>query len=499
MNADVIVIGSGISGLTTAALLAKAGRKVVVLERHGRPGGAIKRFTRQGIPFDIGFHYTGCLGDGEILRALWKYLDVLPRISLLPFPSDGCDCLHMKESGKIVRAFFDRDLLQGELERVFPDELSGIKGYLHRVEEICSTVPFYNTDLPLTPFLRGFSRPDGGLATFLSSLTDDEDLQSALASPSFLYGVPPEAASLAVHAMVAYSYFSGAYSIDGGGQAIVDAFLSVLNTTGAQVLCGRDVRSITVKNGHVTGVDTGEEEIRASDVVFTGHPSGVLNMVPDEIFRPAYRHRLRDLKNTLSMFVVFGAVEYSEKVRELTWVNRYSVPGGLNIMDVNQEHPEESTLLLTAPGLRDKDFALSEATSGVILMRAADWNEAAPFDQGRGPRRSPAYREWKDEAAAKLIEKAEQLWDDIGKIRLLAAGTPLTFRDELAAPMGAVYGPQHSLDQHNPGARTRLPGLWLSGQGTLMTGVMGSSLAGLVTAGEMNDLEFLWQEVKKCL
>ena len=62
MKADVIIIGSGISGLTAAAILAAKDRKVVIIEKQPRIGGALKRFRRSNIPFDVGFHYTGCLG-----------------------------------------------------------------------------------------------------------------------------------------------------------------------------------------------------------------------------------------------------------------------------------------------------------------------------------------------------------------------------------------------------------------------------------------------------
>ena len=51
---DAIVVGSGIGGLTTAALMAKAGKKVLVLEQHDRAGGCTHTFVEQGFEFDIG-------------------------------------------------------------------------------------------------------------------------------------------------------------------------------------------------------------------------------------------------------------------------------------------------------------------------------------------------------------------------------------------------------------------------------------------------------------
>lgn len=59
---DIIVIGSGIAGLTAGALLAKAGKKVIILEKHNRPGGYTQSFKRKGYHFDSSVHFTGgCL------------------------------------------------------------------------------------------------------------------------------------------------------------------------------------------------------------------------------------------------------------------------------------------------------------------------------------------------------------------------------------------------------------------------------------------------------
>ena len=98
-----------------------------------------------------------------------------------------------------------------------------------------------------------------------------------------------------------------------------------------------------------------------------------------------------------------------------------------------------------------------------------------------------------------MIRTAEQRWGEYcGRIEPLAVGTPLTFRDMLGAPQGCVYGAMQSLDQFNPGVRTRLAGLFLIGQSTLMTGVVGAAASGLVGAGEILGLEDLWEEIRAC-
>jgi len=497
MKAEVVVIGSGISGLTTAALLAKKGRRVIILERNKRPGGALKRFTRRGIPFDIGFHYSGGMGKGEILRALWEYIGVWPRLVVLPFPPEGNENLRIMDSGRVVRAFFSYDRLEDELQQVFPGEKQGISTYLNRIREIADTIPFFNPDLPLTPYLHDLFSPKSiSLAQFLTSLIQDTDLHAVLSSPVFLYGVPPREVNLTIHASVAHPLYSGVYAIDGGGQAIVDAFLATLAEAGVDIFAGHEVESVIVKENQVAGVKTSKGEICASHVIYTGHPTGLLDLVPDGIFRKAFCNRMRDLINTDSMFIVFGAIDDPDTLGDLTWTNYYNIRTGLDIMNLDLRHPEKS-IMVNAPGRRDLNS--TGASRGVLLIRMSVWDEVVRFDQGGQGKRSAAYRKWKAESADKMIEQAGRLWGDaFSRIEPLAIGTLLTFRDRLGSPMGATYGVRHSMNQFSPGVRTRLPGLWLSGQGTLMAGIMGASLAGMVTAGEIEGLEPLWDEVRQC-
>ncbi|KAF6721610.1 All-trans-retinol 13,14-reductase [Oryzias melastigma] len=65
---DAVVIGSGIGGLTTAALLSKAGKKVLVLEQHDTAGGCTHTFQKKGFEFDVGVHYLGQLHENSLLK-----------------------------------------------------------------------------------------------------------------------------------------------------------------------------------------------------------------------------------------------------------------------------------------------------------------------------------------------------------------------------------------------------------------------------------------------
>ena len=497
---DVIVIGSGISGLTVAGLLAKKGRKVVIVEQNRKPGGALRRFKRGGIPFDIGFHYTGGLGKGQILDVLWKYLGVGPGITPVPMHPDGYDFFKFHDSDTEVKAHYSYERAREQLCSIFPHETAGIEAYLGSIRNICRNIPFYNLDLPLSPFLRDFfSAKDQPLAEAIAAGINDPRLQAVLAAPALLYGVPPEKAGMTMHAAVAHSYYQGAWGIQGGGQAVVEGFLKILAGKGVELLTGQGVDRIEISGGCVDGVTLANRRITAKQVIYTGHPTHLPDLVAHGSFRPAFRHRVKELEDTISMFIVFGRMSRPSALSRLDRANLYSIGQGFGFMDSSTAARSRS-FLMTAPGRRDMDKTKGEdkGAEGVILMRPADWQETSRFSKKDGGREA-GYQEWKTAAAENLIKSAAANFGDAClDIEPLATGTPLTFRDELGSPAGGIYGVQHNLQQFVARARTKVQGLYLSGQGTLMTGLLGASMAGLVTAGEIMGLEETWDGVRKC-
>ena len=131
---DAIFIGSGIGSLTTAALLARAGKKVLVLEQHDQAGGCCHVFAEKGFEFDVGIHYIGFLKEGSFLRLLcdqlsngklqWVPIDAIYDIVAL---GANYERQYPMESG--------RDNQMNFLIKTFPKEEEGIRKFYYHVRE----------------------------------------------------------------------------------------------------------------------------------------------------------------------------------------------------------------------------------------------------------------------------------------------------------------------------------------------------------------------------
>ena len=199
---DAIVIGSGMGGMTTAALLAKLGKKVLVLEQHYVPGGFTHTFKRKGYLWDVGVHVVGEVTTrsqpGRILHAItdgrleWASLgDVYDEFY---FPDD-----------MQINFPNDRDAFRTNLVAAFPDEEEAIDAYLQLIRLTCREMQSYymKQALPrkldfVSGFLPGkkvdidFSRTTHDVIT---DLTDNPKLQMVFAAQWGYYGSIPSRSS----------------------------------------------------------------------------------------------------------------------------------------------------------------------------------------------------------------------------------------------------------------------------------------------------------------
>ena len=76
MKKSVVIIGGGLGGLFTGAILAKEGLQVTVLEKNSTAGGGLQTFKRFGCEFDTGMHVVCGMQKGGNIRKICKYLGI---------------------------------------------------------------------------------------------------------------------------------------------------------------------------------------------------------------------------------------------------------------------------------------------------------------------------------------------------------------------------------------------------------------------------------------
>src|SRR5688572_18778854 len=90
---DVVIIGSGMGGLSCGAVLAREGYSVCVLEQNKQIGGTLQTFARNKIIFDSGVHYVGGLDKGQNLFRLFKFFGILDKMKLRKMDEDLFDAI----------------------------------------------------------------------------------------------------------------------------------------------------------------------------------------------------------------------------------------------------------------------------------------------------------------------------------------------------------------------------------------------------------------------
>ena len=97
MKQSVVIIGAGLGGLFTGAMLAKEGFQVTVLEKNAMIGGGLQTFTRFGEHFDTGMHVIGGMQPGGNIRRICNYLGILDEVRLRDVDEHCSDALYFAE------------------------------------------------------------------------------------------------------------------------------------------------------------------------------------------------------------------------------------------------------------------------------------------------------------------------------------------------------------------------------------------------------------------
>ena len=497
---DALVIGSGIGGLTTAALLSELGWRIAVLEQHYTAGGATHSYERNGYEWDVGVHYVGDMGAQTSTRRL---MDFLTQGGVSWAPMDAhYDRFFIGD--RVYDAVAGREAYRENLLAHFPREAAAIDRYLELLGEVARGMRTFTLDRTLPPWAAALAGPilrrrlprsfQRTTWEVLSELTDDAELIAVLTGQWGDLGLPPKRSSFVVQALISKHYLHGGFYPTGGAWRIAESILPRIRASGGEVFTYARVAEILVRDGRARGVRMADgHELESPRVI---SDAGAINtfsrLLPAAVANAhGYSRLLSTVQPSIGHLGVYVGLKGTAQELGLPKTNYWIYPGNdydgdLDRFLANPQGPFP-VVYLSFPSAKDPDFERRHpGRSTIEIVAPAPYEIFARWaDTGWG-KRGADYEALKQSFGERLLE---HLYDKLpqlrGRVDYWEVSTPLSMQHFCGYGRGELYGLDHDPQRLRQGwlrPRTRVPGLWLTGQDVMSCGVAGAMMGGMAAA-----------------
>lgn len=483
----MIVIGSGIGGLTAAALLAKAGQSVLVLESHDRPGGYAHGFRRKKYRFDSGVHLiSGCgprgYRGGQVIYRVLRALGVDGRIEFVDIDPFS----HVYFPGMRVALPQSIEAFVERLGQRFPNEREGLARLLRLCQQIAEEITVADEALATMdheaakramPAL--FEYRKATLTDVARRFIDDPKLLGLFASNWPYLGLPPSQVSFVYWSTMLIGYIvDGAYYCRGGFQRLAETLVEGLQSHGGQIRYQSPADQIVLEDGRVAGVSVSGRRLRAPVVISNADiRQTVCEMIGERYFPPRFIQRIRTMRHSLSIFAVYIATDIDLAGLHLAHESfcYRDFDHERNFADTCRGHV--SWLSMTVPTL--VDAGLAPPGQHLLMLTTL-----LPF------RAVESWAKAKAGYVEAMLQLAEQYIPGLQQhILFLDSGSPATMHRYTQNFQGAAYGWNVSPNQVGPARipnRSPLPGLYFAGHWTSPGGgIYGVSVSGVQAAQQV--------------
>jgi len=502
---DVIVIGSGIGGLSCAAALTRTGRKALVLERHFAAGGLTQTFSRQGFTWDVGLHYLGEMGPDGLARR------ILDRLAARPIEFDSIghvyDVMHFPGGFEFDYARPQAALRRG-LAESFSEAHEDIDAYFRAVEAAAAAGRALFSGRALPAMFSNLTRfwHAGAIARWwgrttqevLLELVRDARLRAVLAGQRSDYGPDPCETSFGIHATVTRHYFDGAYYPRQGAGAMADALIPVIEDGGGGVQTRAEVVEILLEGSVVAGVRLRDGTIvRCPRVVSDTGALGTVSLLPAAARASDWAREIASFRPSACHVQLYLGLEGDVRSCGATPSNHW-FHDRWDLCDALWRDPENEpvppTLFVSFPSLKSTLTAPGARHTAEVIAFTA-WEAFAPWGASQIGRRPPQYARFKRLIEERLLAEFTRHFPALAPMIVARdVSTPLSTLAFTGALHGSVYGLEasprrflsNSLHAHTP-----VPGLYLAGQDVASAGVTGAMMGGVLAAAAVEPRVFL--------
>ena len=505
---DVIVVGSGIGGLTTAALLSLLGKKVCVLEQHYTAGGYTHSYERNGYEWDVGVHYIG-----EVHRPFSTLRRVFDVISQKRLQWAEMEPVY----DRIILGEKEFDFVAGSenfvqrLQEYFPQDGEAIEQYVQLIRKVSTLTPRFFAGQGMPPFIsKAYNavRPKLVPSEFfkttrevLEGITSNQELISVLTGQWGDYGQVPKDSAFLMHALVAKHYLAGGAYPVGGSSQIARAIIPTIQASGGEVFTYAGVDKVHIEGDKAVGVRMQDgSEIRGTQIVSNaGLMSTVHNLLPEAVGRDMGMEEWPEtVKHSSAHLCLYAGFKGTAEQLGLGSTNLWIYPDGDHEGNVQQflNDPDNAFPLvyISFPSAKDPDWNNrypGTSTVEIVTIANRDWFER--WEGSTWGQRGESYEDFKENLSSRLLdilfEHRPQLKDHLDFHEL---STPLSTRWFQWNEKGEIYGLDHFVERFQQSFLhpvTPLKNFYLTGSDVMTAGVGGAMMGGVMATSAMLGLK----------
>lgn len=429
MKYDVVIIGSGLGGLTAGAKLAKEGKKILLIEQHSIPGGCATSFKRGDYTMEVGLHEMDGPSPRDMKTRIFKELEVFENVRFIRVP----EFYNFVNDRITITIPHESEEASKKLKDTFPEEAEGIDAFFSQILN------------PKRKPVEGEKSIETSLGKFLDSIIHNEELKLILLGNLGYFHDDPYSISLTYYSIAQGSYFKGGASfIYGGSQSLSDYLSNYIQKHGGTVLLSHIVTGIFQENNKLAGAKYKKKKsssaetinVYADEIIANAAMPNIAELLPEET-GTNLKNEIKTQKNGASLLTIYfgfkGLLKNIGHKHYSTFVFDSSIVTQADILKNNKGDFNTRSFTFIDYGQIDSGLAPEGKSVGAVccIDYLSDWEHLTP----------EAYKAKKEAVAKIFMQRLEKLIPGISDvIEHYEVGTSSTIKRYTLNPGGAVYG-----------------------------------------------------------